>query len=229
MLGCVVALYATAIQKISTPTAVFHFDSVLPTSEFRLMYLNFFTWTYEKRRRRKIKGEHRHSHQCRSHHRHEATLTGVLAVLKTAVSVIVLRSTLLVLSIHSAFGGRTGNSVLATVNTGRFLSSPQDSLKALAFQTLVFLTNVTPVPGKVSLHTEPHGCTLRLFYTKRQKTPMMRRSYMGTRATLDVRNPRSSTKSHTGRPFRILRFQTRATTTTLQIHGQNWSPSRLAG
>ena len=49
MLGCEVALYATAIQNISIRTADFHFDSVLPTSEFRL-----FTRAYEKHRRRKI-------------------------------------------------------------------------------------------------------------------------------------------------------------------------------
>jgi hypothetical protein len=49
-------------------------------------------------------------------------------VLKTAVSVTVLPSTLLALSSHSASGGRPGNSVLVTVNTGRFLSILQDSL-----------------------------------------------------------------------------------------------------
>jgi hypothetical protein len=141
----------------------------------------------------------------------------------------VLPSTLLVLSIHSTSGGSTGNSVLITVNTGRFLPCPQDSLKALAFQSLVFLTNVTPVSGKVSLHTEADGCALRLFYTNRQKTPMLRRSYVGTTATLDVRNPSSSTDSHTCRPFRRLRFQSQATTTILQIRGRNRSPSRLAG
>jgi len=118
---------------------------VLPTPEFRLCICDFFTCAYEKHRRRKIKGEHSHSHQCRSHHRLEATLIGVLAVLKTAVSMTVLPSTLLILSIHSTSGGRTGNSVLTIVKTGRFLSSPQDSLKALAFQNLVFLTNVTTV------------------------------------------------------------------------------------
>jgi len=62
-----------------------------------------------------------------SHHRHETTLIGVLAVLKTAVSVTVLPSMLFALSIHSASGGRTGNSVMMiTLNTGRFLSSHQD-------------------------------------------------------------------------------------------------------
>jgi len=44
---------------------------------------------------------------------------------------------LLALSIHSASGGRNGNSVLMiTVNTGRFLSSPKD-VCVLPFFTLV--------------------------------------------------------------------------------------------
>jgi len=87
----------------------------------------------------------------------------------------------------------------------------------MAFQTLVFLTNVTPVSGKVSSHMEADACALRLIYTKRQTTPMLRRSYVGTRGrgTLDVRrdarNPSSSTETHTDRPFRFLRFQSQAT------------------
>jgi hypothetical protein len=41
-----------------------------------------------------------------------------LAVLKTAVYVTNFPSTLLILSIHSASGGRAGNTILITVNTG---------------------------------------------------------------------------------------------------------------
>jgi hypothetical protein len=41
-------MYATVIQKISTPTADFHFDSVLPTSEFRLVYLQFLLRAHTK-------------------------------------------------------------------------------------------------------------------------------------------------------------------------------------
>jgi hypothetical protein len=41
MLGCEVVLYATTIEKISTPTADLHLESVLPTSEFCQMYLRF--------------------------------------------------------------------------------------------------------------------------------------------------------------------------------------------
>lgn len=77
-----------------------------------------FTCAYEKHQRRETKGEHSHNHQCPSHQRHEATLIGVLAVLKTAVYVTNFPSTLLILSIHSASGGRAGNTILITVNTG---------------------------------------------------------------------------------------------------------------
>jgi len=84
----------------------------------------------------------------------------------------VLPSTLLVLSIHSTSSGRTGNSVLITVTQAACCPVPKIPFRHRpAFLTLVFLTNVTPVSGKVSPDTEADGCALRLFYTKKQKTP----------------------------------------------------------
>lgn len=149
-------------------------------------------------------------------------------MLKTAVSVTVLPSTLFVLSIHSASGGRTGNSVLITVNTDRFLSSPQDSLKALAFQTLVFLTDVTPVWQSFSTHGSRWLRAPAVLHQK-TKDPNAEKKLRGDQKPRWMCETLARAQDHIpAAHFASYNFSHRPLL-QLQIHGRNWSPSRLAG
>jgi len=88
----------------------------------------------------------------------------------------------------------------------------------MAFQTLVFLTNVTPVSGKVSPHTEADACALRLIYTKRQKDPNAETKLRG-----DQRHAGCATRCAKPQPEHRITYRTPISHPTISVTGHYYN------